>query len=41
MPTDLQQEYDQAVSEFGDWLDEYLTQIYGDPTQVSDRIEVR
>lgn len=39
MPTDLQQEYDQAVSEFGDWLDEYLTQIYGDPTQVSDRIE--
>jgi len=39
MPTDLQQEYDQAVEEFGDWLDEYLTQVYGDPSEVSDRID--
>jgi SNF2 family DNA or RNA helicase len=39
MPIELQQEYDQAVAEFGDWLDEYLTQVYGDPTEVSDRID--
>lgn len=39
MPNDLQREYEQAVEEFGDWLDEYLTQVYGDPTEVSDRIE--
>ena len=39
MPADLQLEYDQAVAEFGDWLDEYLTKVYGDPTEVLDRIE--
>jgi SNF2 family DNA or RNA helicase len=39
MPNDLQQEYEQAVVEFGDWLDEYLTQVYGDPIVVSDRID--
>jgi SNF2 family DNA or RNA helicase len=39
MPDDIQAEYDQAALEFGDWLDEYLTKIYGDPTEVGDRIE--
>ena len=39
MPQELQDEYDQAVAEFGDWLDEYLTRVYADPSEVSDRID--
>ena len=39
MPPDIQNEYDQAVSEFGDWLDEYLMKIYGNELEVGERIE--
>lgn len=39
MPQELQDEYDQAVTEFGDWLDEYLTRVYADQGIVSDKID--
>ena len=39
IPLEMQQEYDQAVEEFGEWLDEYLTQIYADASEVNDRID--
>ena len=39
MPTELQNEYDQAVKEFGDWLDEYLTTVYGDTIQTETKLE--
>ena len=37
MPPAIEKEYQQAHHEFEDWLDEYLTKVFGDPTEVAER----
>lgn len=39
LPDEIQAEYNQAAEEFGDWLDEYLTKVLGDPSAVMERTE--
>lgn len=39
MPPNIQEEYDQAIEEFEDWLDEYLTCIYADQHLVGEKTE--